>query len=248
MAALDHSEGSAPELGRKEGETQEQKLARWDAVIASRVPDARFLLDYVLGTAAQRGIELDSSRIGIAGHSFGAWTALAINDVDRRIRAVVALSPGGASNPRPGILPVKLAFDWGRDVPTLYLAAENDVALPLEGVHEIFERTPGAKQMVVLRRADHMHFMDNVEEIHERMRTMPVPPELAWIQKEMLPITELCSGKQAQLFVRGLSLAHMDAVLRQDKEARRFLAGDIEGELGRRGVQVLVHKGHFAAN
>src|SRR5579871_5519930 len=33
VAALDHSEVSAPELGRKEGETQEQKLARWDAVI-----------------------------------------------------------------------------------------------------------------------------------------------------------------------------------------------------------------------
>jgi predicted dienelactone hydrolase len=47
VAALDHSEVVAPELARKEGETAEQKASRWEAVIASRVPDARFLIDFL---------------------------------------------------------------------------------------------------------------------------------------------------------------------------------------------------------
>jgi dienelactone hydrolase len=243
VAALDHSEVSAPELVRRNGESEEQKQARWQAVIASRVPDVRFLLDQLLIARMWRSdAEIDPGKIAIAGHSFGAWTALAANDVERRIRAVVALSPGGGSKPRPGILPVKLAFDWGRDVPTLYLVAENDVALPLAGMYEIFARTPGTKRMVILRRADHMHFVDNVEQEHEAFRTMPMPAEVVLMQKEMRPIAELSSGEQAHLWVRGLALAHMDAFLNKQSQAQQFLAGDIEGELARRGVEVILHK------
>ena len=243
VAALDHTEVVAAELARKDGETGEQKTARWEALIASRVPDIRFLLDHLInGAAWDSEAELDPARIGIVGHSFGGWTALAANDIERRIRAVVALAPGGASRPKPGILPVKLEFAWGRDVPTLYLVAENDTSLPLAGMYEIFERTPATKQMVILCRADHMHFMDNVEELHETVRKMSWPGELAWLPKEMRPIAELCSGKQAHLFVRGLTLCHMDAILRQKEEAQQFLAGDIEAELAVRGVEVIAHK------
>jgi predicted dienelactone hydrolase len=238
VAALDHSEVVAAELAFKDGDTGEQKIARADAWIASRVPDVRFLLDRLLSTEAN----LDSTRIGIVGHSFGGWTALTAPDVEPRIRAVVALAPGGASQPKPGILPLKLTFKWGRDVPALYLVAEDDVSLPLAGMHEIFERTPATKQMAVLRRADHMHFMDNVEEMHETVRNMPFTGELAWIPKEMRPIAELCSGEQAHLFVRGLTLCHLDATLGQRDEARRFLSGDIEAELAQRGVDAIVHK------
>jgi hypothetical protein len=154
----------------------------------------------------------------------------------------VALAPGGSSNPRPGILPAKLAFKWGRDVPTLVLVADSDVCLPIEGMYEIFERIPAAKRMVVLRRADHMHFMDNVEQLHEAVRTSPPwIPELDYLQKEMRPIVELCTGEQSHLFVGGLTVAHFDAVLRQNDEASRFLAGDIQAELASRGVEAFVH-------
>lgn len=243
VAALDHSEVVAPELARKNVETDEEKFARWKAMIANRVPDIRFLLDQLLGGGAWDSQALiDDKRIGIVGHSFGGWTALAAPDVEGRIRAVVALAPGGSSQPRPGMLPVKLTFAWGRDVPTLYLVAENDVSLPLAGMYELCKRTPATKQMLVLRRADHMHFMDNVEEMHEAVRAMPFTGELAWLPKEMRPITELCSGKEAHLFVRGLTLCHMDARLREQEEAQRFLRGDIEAELARRGVEAFEHK------
>jgi dienelactone hydrolase len=243
VAALDHSELTAPELARKNDETAEQKAARVEAWIANRVPDISFLLDHLLdGAAWESEAKLDPARIGIVGHSFGGWTALAAPDVERRIRAVVALAPGGSSRPKPGILPVKLAFGWGRDVPTLYLVAEDDISLPLAGMFELFERTPATKQMITLRRADHMHFMDNVEELHEAVRAMQFPAELAWIPKEMRPIAQLCSGEQAHLFVRGLTLCHMDAMLKRREEAQRFLLGDIEAELAARGVDAIVHQ------
>lgn len=221
VAALDHSEVVAAELARKNDETAEQKTARQQAWIANRVPDIRFLLDHLLLNEAN----LDPTRIGIVGHSFGGWTALAAPDLEPRIRAVVALAPGGASESKPGILKLKLAFNWGRDVPTLYLVAENDVSLPLAGMYEIFERTPATKQMTVLRRADHLHFMDDVEQLHETVRAMPFPGELSWVSKEMRPISELCSEAEAHMFVRGLTLCHMDAVLKQQANAQRFLAG-----------------------
>ena len=239
VAAMDHSEIVAPELGRPTDESGEERSRRWDAVIASRVPDVRFLLDHLLGGAAS--VALDESRIGLAGHSFGGWTVLAAPGADPRIRAVVAMAPGGASRPRPGILPATLTFDWGRDVPTLFLAAENDTSTPLASIVEIFERTPATKRMVILRRADHLHFLDDVEGWHERFRTMPVPPELAAIQKEMRPIGELHTGEQAHYFTRGLALAHFDATLKAREDARQFLDRDLEARLSEAGVEASVH-------
>ena len=239
-AALDHSEVSAPELRAPERETTGQKAARMQAVIASRVPDACFLLDRVLSDTAFDA-RPDPKRIGMVGHSFGGWTALAVPETDPRFRAIVALAPGGASNPRPGILPLTLTFAWGRDIPVLYLVADNDVCLPLADMYELFNRTPATKRMIILRRADHMHFMDNVEEMHESVRKMIFPDELSWISREMKPIAELSSGEQAHLFARGLTLAHMDATLKQTPEARRFLEEDIVGELAARSVEATEH-------
>lgn len=243
VGALDHSEIVAAELARNANETPEQKSARWQALIASRVPDVLFLLNHLLGNASPFGDEVsklearvDQNQIGIVGHSFGGWTALAATEVEQRIQAVVALAPGGSSQPRPGILPVKLNFKRGREVPALYLVAENDVSLPLAGMYELFERAPAPKQMFILRRADHMHFMDEVEAMHEAVRTMPWSGELAWMPKEMLPIAELSSGEQAHLFVRGLTLCHFDAVLKQEEKAQQFLESDVEAELARRDV------------
>jgi dienelactone hydrolase len=239
VAAMDHSEVVAPELTRRAGETASERVARIDDIIASRVPDVRFLLDHLLGGAVD--IELDAARVGLVGHSFGGWTVLAVPEIDARVGTVVALAPGGSSNPEPGILQVKLTFAWGRDVPTLYLAAENDVPIPLAGVYELLARTPSPKRMFVLRRADHQHFIHNVEDAHEAVRAATFPPEAAWIPAAMRPISELCSGDQAHTFVRGLTLAHLDATLRASDAAERFLSGDVEAELTARGVEAFVH-------
>ena len=126
VAAMDHSEMVAAELAPAADETAGQRTARVDAVMASRVPDVRFLIDYVLGA----GLNVDADRIGLVGHSFGGWTVLAVPEVDARVRSVVAMGPGGSSHPLPGILPLSLTFAWDRDVHVLYLAAEDDVPIP----------------------------------------------------------------------------------------------------------------------
>lgn len=236
---MDHSEQVAPELARRDSETSSQLDARIAAVIASRVPDIRFLLDHLL---SDRGLGLDAQRIGLVGHSFGGWTVLATTEVEPRIRSVVAMAPGGNSNPRPGILRVTLGFGWDRDVPTLYLAAENDIMIPLAGVNELFDRTPSSKRMFILRRADHQHFVDDVEAEHEAIRAASFPGDAAWIPAAMQPIDQLSSGEQAHVFVRGLTLAHLDATLRGSEGASRFLAGDVVGALAARGVEAIAYQ------
>ena len=244
VAALDHSELVAKEFSLRGDESKEERVARANGIIASRVPDVQFLLDHLLnGVLSDWGIRLDPERVGVAGYSLGGWTALAATAEDRRIRAVVALAPSGSSRPKPGILSPRLNFDWGRDVPALYLVAENDTMIPLEGMYELFERTRATKQMVVLRNADHTHFLDYAEQEYEAARNMQWPGELSWIPKEMRPITELCSGEEAHLFTRGLTLCHMDANLKQLQEARRFLTGDdLETELAAHHVRAFLHQ------
>ena len=228
VASMDHSEVVAPELRFRANEAPAERAARGEAVIRGRIPDVHFLLEQLR--------EGDGGPIGMAGHSFGGWTALAMVEEEPRVSAVVALAPGGASHPRPGILPLKLAFAWDRDVPTLYLAAENDACLPLSGMYELLERTPAAKRMVILQRSDHLHFLDDAEAMHESFRKAELSGDLAAIQRDMLPMAELCAPGQAHLFARGLATAHFDAVLKGREEAQEFWAGDWEGALAARGV------------
>lgn len=182
VAAMDHSEVVASELGPRPGESAAGRARRIDAVIASRVPDVRVLLSALTGprpVAGLAGIGLDPGLIAVTGHSFGGWTALAVPEGEPRVRAVVALAPGGSSRPVPGVLPLTLAFGWERAVPLLILAGDRDVPVPLDGVQEIFGRAPGPKQMFVLRRADHEHFADDVEASHEALRAMTLPGKAA---------------------------------------------------------------------
>jgi hypothetical protein len=202
VAALDHSEVVAPEIA---GNVQD--------FIANRVPDACFLLDYMLAGAIPCTARPDPDRIAIVGHSAGGWTALALPETDTRIQAVVALAPGGASNPKPGIIPATLSFNWPRPPATLYIVAEDDVLTPIAGMHELYSRTPRPKRMVVLLRADHLHFVDNVEQAHEQLRAASLPPEASWISREMRPIAELCTGEEAHRQIQSHTLAHLNAAL-----------------------------------
>jgi hypothetical protein len=117
--------------------------------------------------------------------------------------------------PQPSSLesadPVTFSFRWGRQVPTLYLVAEDDASLPLDGMRQLYDRTPVLKQMLILRRTDHLHFIDDVERRHEEFRTTQLTGPAAEIQQRTRPITELCFGDQAHLFLRGLTVAHFDA-------------------------------------
>jgi predicted dienelactone hydrolase len=241
VGALDHSELVAPELARRP-QTAEERLFIIHTKIESRVPDVRFLLDQMLASDhLGPGLDVDRQRIGMVGHSFGGWTVLAAPDSEPRVKAVVALAPGGASQRRSGILPVSLNFDWSRTVAMLLLAADDDAFLPLPGMLEIFDRAPPRKLMVTLKRADHLHFMDDADQAHEAFRTSKLDDQLlAEIQLDMKPAAQLVSGATARAFTSGLCLAHFDATLRGSTSARQFLEGDLRQELVDRSIEARI--------
>lgn len=225
VAAADHTGNAAADFvertqRRAAGQvpTPEEADAYLRRIIDDRVPDLRFLIDHILGGAVDRvSAAIDERRIGLIGWSFGGWAVLATPEVDERVAAVVALAPAGNSKPLPGIIPATLTFAWSREVPTLYLVAERDRFTPLIGEYELLERTPSRKRMFILEGADHQHFDDQIVD--------PGP----------------CSPEHAHTFTRGLSLAHLDAVLRSDRDAERFMEGDPAAALRERGVNAIDH-------
>jgi dienelactone hydrolase len=216
--------------------------------IRHRPLDASFVIDRVL--AGDAPVAVDPERIGITGHSFGGWTTLQTTGRDARIRAALPLAPAGGSAPfnDAGIgsnpLRDQLDLDWSRQVPTLYLVAEFDTLLPLEGMRELIARTPQPCRAVVLRNSDHFHFCDAVEQIHDLFKTMgpmmaasaPDPEPVKQMFAEMKTSAELCPGEHAYAMIQGLGLAHMDAHLRANEDAAKLLAGDLAALLADRGI------------
>ena len=145
--------------------------------------------------------------------------------------------PAGGDHPRPGVLHLNLTFAWSRPVPTLFLAAADDVPIPVTDVRALFDRAPEPKRIFILPRADHQHFVDNVETQHEAIRAMSFLGTPRGSRRPCCQFAELASGEQAHTFVRGLALAHLDATMRAIGAAEEFLAGDVGAELAKRGVE-----------
>ncbi|HEY3081774.1 MAG TPA: dienelactone hydrolase family protein [Chloroflexota bacterium] len=228
VAAADHTGNTVVEFaeGARRGAaghapTAEEREAQVQRLIADRVPDVRFLLEQVVaGSAGAVAEHADAEKVAVMGCSFGGWTALATPEFDDRVGALVAMAPAGNSKPLPGILPVSLTFAWRREVPTLFLVAERDRATPLAGQRELYERTPSQRWMFILRNAGHGHFGDQVDE------------------------AETCTRQEAQLFTRGLALAHLEGALKADEVARTFMAGNVLAVLRDRGVDAAAYPGY----
>jgi len=207
--------------------------------IAARPADVVCALDRLLAGADPAIAPLiDRTRIGMCGHSFGGWTTLMVAKRDARIGAALPLAPAGGGSHMP-VQPLidALDFDWGRDVPTTYLVAERDSLLPLYGMRELLARTRSSKRLLVLDNADHMHFCDRAEEMHEMFRAMPPPGAFAEVAKHVPPIGDLVGEASAYLFVNGLGLAHFDAVLRRNEAALSLLDNAV-AESRARGVEI----------
>lgn len=247
VAAMDHTGNTMIDMAQMTlqvmmGEPMPETGPMIAELIQLRPADAIFVLDRLL--AGELGIEasqLDADRVGLSGHSFGGWTTLMVSGLDSRVKAALPLAPAGGKSPLPGeILGETLDFAWGRDVPTLYLVADKDSLLPLDGMEELLARTRGSKRMAVLANADHMHFCDEVEGVHEMFRTMAPPGPFQEIAENLPAASDLSPGTHAYDFNRGLGLAHFDAVLRGDPGAAEFLAGDIPATFAALGIRVSV--------
>ena len=242
VAAVDHTGNTIVEMVQfmmmsQMGQPIPDPATMLPEMLANRPADVSFVIDKMTAPGASgTGVAIDASRIGLSGHSFGGWTTLVATARDKRIKVALPLAPAGGWTRLPSeALGQAMDFAWGRDVPTLFLVADLDTILPLRGMYELFEKTVSPKKMIVLEQADHMHFCDQVEQVHELFRMMP-PPVFDQVAKDIKPIAELCAGDPAYRFTRGLGLAHMDAHLRGDEGAKSFLDGDLVGLLAAEGV------------
>ena len=221
----------------------------------NRPIDISFLIDNILTGNTWVSQELvNSKKIGITGHSFGGWTTIVATSRDNRIRAALPLAPGGGDSsekeddserPESDLLGVIRKF-WDRKVGILYLAAEYDHLVPLKAVIDLYNRTPEPKQIVVLNNADHFHFNDAIEQIHEYTRTQLVTmsgnnPEIKSRADSMQPISKLHPSKGAYEYIRGLGLAHIDYYLKEKNEAKDFLASDLKSLLAERQIDVSIY-------
>jgi len=220
-----------------------EMMARVHEVADLRPDDVSHALDRVLEGGVPEAGRVDPARVGVAGHSFGGWTTLMVAGRDARVGAALPLAPAGGSTDLPvNPFESRLELDWSREVPTLFVVADRDSLLPLRGMHELLSRTRAPRRMVVLADADHQHFCDNAEQIHELFRAMQIPGP--WgehdLTSRMAPFAELLSADGAALATRGLALAHLDAHLRERAEAEAFL-GEAVALLAERGVRAEHH-------
>ena len=221
--------------------------------IADRPADASFVIDRAL--AGESGLEVDPARIGMSGHSFGGWTTLATTHRDTRIRAALPLAPAGGRTPLaldPGFvgeMADALSLEWSHRAETLYLVAELDTLLPLDGMRDLLGRTPEPRRGINLLNADHFHFCDRVEQTHDLFQvTGPLiagsasggSGAITEMLAGMKSSSDLCPGSHAYALLQGLGLAHMDAAVRDDPRARAFMAQDLVAVMAARGVAVEV--------
>jgi dienelactone hydrolase len=194
---------------------------------------------------------LDRDRVGTCGVSFGGWTTLALNSIDRRPRASLPIVPAWGKGPvKTETLQALVRLDdWGRPVPTLVLAAERDALVLLAGLRELHQELRPPKRLAILKNSGHLHFCDNAEQGHEMLRAMwksgafpaaPADIDLAAIAEASRPFSELCSAADGLATVQGLSVAHMDAHVKELSDARAFLSGDLAGRFAARGIDLEV--------
>jgi dienelactone hydrolase len=93
---------------------------------------------------------VDGERVGVAGHSFGGWTALTVLERDPRVRAGLALAPGTRNEPVP---------DPGKVVrPLMLIAGALDAMVPYALTEGFFAGIPpGAPDhyLLAVHRAGH---------------------------------------------------------------------------------------------
>ena len=140
-----------------------------DATYTDRRDDLEAVLDAVLKTKSFEGVAIDSSRVGLAGHSLGGYTVLGLAGAwpswkDPRVKAVLAVSPFCTPFFKKG--------DLGHlGVPVMYQGGTADfavtptVARPGGG----YDLTSAPKFFVEFSMAGHLAFTDAISTRHDPM-------------------------------------------------------------------------------
>lgn len=194
-----------------------------------RCLDVRFAIDQLTQLNARDGMmenRLDLSRIGIAGHSFGAQTVQAVigqklgvprlempTGADPRVKAAVAFSPAFNYGDR--------LADWafaGVTTPCLHFTGTKDIA-PVGGATVQDRRVPfdhvpaGEQYLITIDGGDHAVFGGGEGRLRER-------PEYAAWHKLIVDVTT----------------KFWDAELRDDADARRWMHEEAKSAVGKLGA------------
>jgi len=117
----------------------------------NRVPDVQATLDAVLAAFAAH---LRADRIGITGLSFGGFTTLLAAQEEPRIRAALAMVPGGTAALLQGP-----AHDLS--IPAMVIGAEHDQVVGYPESVSAFARLAGPRFLVKLLAANHLSVVDD---------------------------------------------------------------------------------------
>ena len=212
-------------------------MTRDASEVLGRPRDVAFALDQAArwnDSHAELAGRLDLSRVAAMGHSFGAYTTLAVCGArpaldwlvprvepghglgpdlrDARVKACVALSPQGPGEPF-----FNTDSFAGIDRPVLAISGSRDEqqGAPPENRRRYFELVPpGRKVLVWIANADHMAFSDS-----------------AGSRRSSLPSR---SRAEVQPIARAATLLFLEAQLRGDADA--------DARLSERALQPLAHR------
>ena len=170
-----------------------------DATYTDRRDDLEAVLNAVLKEKSFAGVPVDASRVGLAGHSLGGYTVLALAGAwpswkDPRVKAVLAVSPFCAPFFKTG--------DLGHlGVPVMYQGGSADIAVTPTVSRQGggYDRTAPPKSFVEFAMAGHMAWT-NADPLHhdlmERyalaffdryLKEVPGPDPLAALVKSPRP-------------------------------------------------------------
>jgi predicted dienelactone hydrolase len=202
-----------------------RQAVRDPANALNRPLDVRFALDRLTKLNKEGALKgkLDLARVGMAGHSFGAWTTQVVvgqvqvlplgkelSYADRRVKAGLILSP---SAPPKGDLDKVFG---AVKVPCLHMTGTRDDGMGITEVKAPDRRKPfdhmkrAERYLVIFKDGDHMAFAG---------------------------IKRLPGGGKKDPFIQGVvrmaSTAFWDAHLKGDAKARAWLAGGLAKALGK---------------
>jgi hypothetical protein len=171
------------------------------------------------------------------------------------VKAIAPLCPAGGSGPLAqrdgGHMGDYLTWDWRYPAAAFFMLGDRDTWLPLYGTLELLADCPSPnKRAAVLRRADHQHFVDDVETCHawlhaftkelaERDESPQAPPWEA-MARLMYPYSELMPEAEAMCILSGLVTQHMDAHLKGEPAALAKDAAALKQDLALRNLNAFL--------
>lgn len=231
---------------QKNGASEEALQAHINAIAGEREKYVPLLIDQ----AMERIKNIDGECVGMTGASYGGWTSYMAPHVDKRVTAIAPMCPASHSDFRneSGAIYIRpIDSTASQEVLCLAISGDRDNMVVLPAVLETFQKIKYHKKLAIVARADHNHFVDDVEEWQAVMKdeflqsAALYPNSPANWEAGAARVTrgeDLLPGKKSNRASAGLACIVMDAGIKKIKEARELFDGDLEGACDEIGVSI----------